>query len=77
MKKNVKKLFNCAGYGINENWNEQAKTNPGENSKIHSFDKQTILIAMLHGQMQPMWQKRPKNRIINRTNRALVQMHQF
>ena len=58
--------------GMNKQRQIRAKT-----AKNHSFHKQTTLIAMLHGQMQPMWQKRVKNRIINRTNGVLAQMPQF
>ena len=60
------------GTGMNNQRQIRVKT-----AKNHSFHKQTTLITTLHGQMQPMWQKRAKNQIINRMNRVLAQMPQF
>ena len=42
--------------GMNKQRQMRAKT-----AKNRSFHKQTTLSTMLHGQMQPMWQKRAKN----------------
>ena len=77
MKKNAKNHLIAVDTGeMRTGMNKQRQIRV-KTEKNHSFHKQITLIAMLHGQMQPMWQKRPKNQIINRTNGVLAQMPQF
>ena len=61
MKKNVKNRLIAVDMGeMRTGMNNQRQIRE-KTAKNCSFHKQTTLLTMLHGQMQPRWQKRAKN----------------
>ena len=61
MKKNVKNRLIVVDTGEMRTGMNKQRQMWAKTVKNCSLHKQTTLITMLHGQMQPMWQKRVKN----------------